>query len=266
MQAMANCKTLTSVHLRRAGMWFDTLASLIPPVVCPQIKVSQSRCSRLSHSVKSHYYSLIMVVRFLLQNLKLDSNSLAYLSSGYFNDAMDTLLSRVPNLETLHLGNNQLDGTQAMSLANSIVRHKIDKLETLTLGSNNIGDRALAAILKALPPTMKQLYLHGMCKGHMLRVDFSSRITAARLHFYYEQSSHCLLPSFSGCDIHNEGLKTLGAALDRMPHLWGLGLVSTRACISSLCLFCRVFLPMLHSLIHCDTYCRMETRSQTKAC
>lgn len=155
---MVNCKSLHSLHLRRAGMWTDTLAALVPSQNCPNI-----------------------------QNIKLDSNSLAYLSATHFNEAMDNLLGKVPYLHTLHLGNNQLDSNQAVSLGNSITKHKISNLQNLTLGSNDIGDTGITAILKALPPTIKQLYLHG-------------------------------------CDIHDEGLIALRSAFDRMPELWGLGL------------------------------------------
>ena len=94
--------------------------------------------------------------------------------------APDSLLMRLPNLESLHLGNNQLDSNQAVALAASITRHRVSRLCNLTLGSNDIGDAGLAAILKALPPTMKQLYLHG-------------------------------------CDIHDAGLESLRTALEKMP-------------------------------------------------
>ena len=157
-QVMVQCSSLFSLHLRRAGMWTDTLAALVPERTAPNIR-----------------------------NIKLDSNSLAYLSAAYFNEAMDSLLMRLPNLESLHLGNNQLDSAQAVALAASITRHKVSKLCNLTLGSNDIGDVGLAAILKALPPTMRQLYLHG-------------------------------------CDIHDAGLESLRAALEKMPDVWGLGL------------------------------------------
>ena len=43
-----------------------------------------------------------------LRRLKLDGNSLGYLSGGYFVEAMDALLARLPAIEALHLGNNQL--------------------------------------------------------------------------------------------------------------------------------------------------------------
>ena len=46
----------------------------------------------------------------------------------------------MPGLEALHLGNNSLDASQAAALAASITKHKIVKLENLTLGSNDIGD------------------------------------------------------------------------------------------------------------------------------
>ena len=155
---MVKCKTIHSIHLRRAGMWTDTLAALVPSEICNNI-----------------------------HNIKLDSNSLAYLSATHFNEAMDNLLSKVPNLRTLHLGNNQLDSNQAISLGNSIAKHKLTWLENLTLGSNDIGDTGVTAILKALPPTIKQLYLHG-------------------------------------CDIHDDGIIALRTAFDHMPELWGLGL------------------------------------------
>ena len=74
-----------------------------------------------------------------------------------------------------------------MALAASLTRHRVQRLCNLTLGSNDIGDVGLAAILKALPSTMKQLYLHG-------------------------------------CDIHDEGLEALRLALAKMPDVWGLGL------------------------------------------
>jgi hypothetical protein len=157
-QVMVQSRSLYSLHLRRAGMWTDTLAALVPAVTAPNIR-----------------------------NIKLDSNSLAYLSAAYFNEAMDSLLQRLPNLESLHLGNNQLDSAQAIALAASITRHKVTRLCNLTLGSNDIGDSGLAAILKSLPRGMKQLYLHG-------------------------------------CDIHDEGLESLRAALEKMPDVWGLGL------------------------------------------
>lgn len=159
-QLMVSCKQLYSVHLRRAGLWTDSLSALCPASVCPNIR-----------------------------NLKLDSNSLAYLSSSYFSDSMDMLLSRLPSLTALHLGNNQLDSGQAVALAASLTRHRINKLENLTLGSNDIGDAGLAAVLKALPNGMKQLYLHG-------------------------------------CDIHDDGLGSLRDAMMRMDSLWGLGTCS----------------------------------------
>jgi hypothetical protein len=157
-QVMVQNKNLFSIHLRRAGMWTDTLAALVPARPTPNIR-----------------------------NIKLDSNSLAYLSAAFFSEAMDNLLSRLPNLESLHLGNNQIDSVQAVALAASLTRHKVDKLCNLTLGSNDIGDAGLRAICKALPTSMKQLYLHG-------------------------------------CDIHDEGLESLREALERMPDVWGLGL------------------------------------------
>lgn len=157
-RAMHACTSLHSVHLRRAGMWTDTLAALRPPAPCPNIR-----------------------------NLKLDSNSLGYLSGSAFNDAIDGLLSKFPCLEALHAGNNTMNTEQAVALARSIRQHKLVKLENLTLGSNDIGDAGLEAVLKALPDGMRQLYLHG-------------------------------------CDLHDAGMESLRDALDRMEGLWGLGL------------------------------------------
>lgn len=57
----------------------------------------------------------------------------------------------------------------------------------LTLGSNEIGDAGLAAVVKALPTGMRQLYLHGI-------------------------------------DATDAGVKALKEGLDRWPLLWGLGL------------------------------------------
>jgi len=99
---------------------------------------------------------------------------------------MDLLLSRMPNLTALHLGNNQLDHKQAEGLAASFTRHRLCRLENLTLGSNDIGDTGLAAILKALPPCMKQLYLHGI-------------------------------------DCSDEGVVSLKDAIEKWPEMWGLG-------------------------------------------
>lgn len=131
--AMHRNKHLRALHLRRCGLWTDSLSALVPPASCPNV-----------------------------ERLKLDGNSLGYLSGAYFNEAMDTLLSRLPSLQNLHLGNNQLDAKQAEGLAASFTRHKMMRLENLTLGSNDIGDAGLAAIIKALPPGLRQLYLHGI--------------------------------------------------------------------------------------------------------
>ncbi len=126
-RVLVRCRTLQSLHLRRAGMWTDTLAALVPPSVCPNIN-----------------------------NLKLDSNSLGYLSGVAFNDAIDALLSRLPALEAIHAGNNSMSTDQAIALAHSVKAHKLVKLTNLTLGSNDIGDAGLDAILKALPSGMQQ--------------------------------------------------------------------------------------------------------------
>lgn len=159
---MQHCATLRSVHIRRAGMWTDTLAALAPAVEAPNIEC-----------------------------LKLDSNSLAYLSSTFFNDAMGAVLSKLPSLRALHLGNNQLDAAQAVGLAASLLKRGVGgpggTLKSLTLGSNDVGDAGLAAVLKVLPVAMEQLYLHG------------TQITDA-------------------------GVPALRDALGNMPKLWGLGL------------------------------------------
>ena len=70
---------LSSLHLRRVGLWTDSLSALVPA------------CTVVT-----------------LRRLKLDGNSLGYLSGGYFVEAMDALLARLPAIEALHLGNNQL--------------------------------------------------------------------------------------------------------------------------------------------------------------
>ena len=107
-------------------MWTDTLAALAPAAPAPNI-----------------------------QCLKLDSNSLAYLSSTFFNEAMDALLAKLPSLRALHLGNNQLDAAQAVGLAKSLKDRGVGgmggTLASLTLGSNDVGDSGLAAILEVLP-------------------------------------------------------------------------------------------------------------------
>ena len=46
------------------------------------------------------------------------------LAGQYFNEAADALLQRLPNLQALHLGNNQLDGKQIEGLAATLLRHK----------------------------------------------------------------------------------------------------------------------------------------------
>ncbi len=155
---LAANKNIHSLHIRRCGMWTDTLDALVPPMKCPH-----------------------------LESLKLDGNSLGYLSGSYFNVAMDSLLSKLPNIKKLHLGNNQLDSSQASGLAASFERHSIVKLENLTLGSNDIGDVGLAAVLPRLPVTMKQLYLHGV-------------------------------------DATDASTPVIRDMLERCPDLWGLGL------------------------------------------
>jgi hypothetical protein len=155
---LSRSRSLTAIHLRRCGMWADALASLVPSEMCPS------------------------VVR-----VKLDGNSLGYLSNGAFNEAMHALLSKLPNLTALHLGNNQIDTKQGEGLARSIAQLGMHRLETLTLGSNDIGDEGLTQLLRALPKSMKQIYLHGI-------------------------------------DCTDKGMEALEAALKKWPDLWGLGL------------------------------------------
>lgn len=100
---------------------------------------------------------------------------------------MDKLLACLPHLEALHLGNNQIDGRQAEGLAASFLKHKLQRLENITIGSNDIGDAGFAAILRALPNCMKQIYAHGT-------------------------------------EVTDTGMEALKEALDRMDTLWGLGL------------------------------------------
>ena len=110
-KALTNSGSLWSIHIRRCALTYDTLSNLTPSVVCPRVK-----------------------------SLKLDSNSLGYAAGKRITEALDTLLSRFPNLAALHLGNNQLDAPQTEGLAASIAVHKLVHLENLTLGSNDIGD------------------------------------------------------------------------------------------------------------------------------
>lgn len=120
-------------------------------------------------------------------------------AGSYFNEAMDALLARMPNLTALHLGNNQLDARQAEGLATSFVRHRLNSIENLTLGSNDIGDAGLAAILKALPNCMKQLYLHGI-------------------------------------DCSDTGVLALRDAIEKWDGLWGLGKPCHASLVVFLCL------------------------------
>ena len=189
--AMVRNTRLTALHLRRCGMWTDTLSALVPPAECPHIK-----------------------------RLKLDGNSLGYLSGAYFNEAMDTLLSRLPNLAALHLGNNQLDPRQAEGLAASLTRHHIDKLENLTMGSNDIGDAGLGAILAALPPTMKQVRAaDDHAGGAQRRHGAHTALTLAR-----SPPSPASQLYIHGVDCTDASLTALREAMDRWPELWGLGL------------------------------------------
>jgi hypothetical protein len=155
--AMVRNPRLSSLHLRRVGLWTDSLSALVPAATVPT-----------------------------LRKLKLDGNSLGYLSGGYFVEAMDALLARLPAIEALHLGNNQLDAAQVEGLAASFARHKPAHLDNLTIGSNDAGDRGVAQLIKALPPSIRQLYLHGV-------------------------------------DITDAGIAHICAALPTFPRLWGLG-------------------------------------------
>lgn len=96
------------------------------------------------------------------------------------------LLSRLPLLEALHLGNNQASEAQIVGLAATFLRLKLPRLNNLTVGSNDCGDGGIAALMKALPPSIKQLYLHGV-------------------------------------DMTDVGIGHICAALPRFPELWGLG-------------------------------------------
>ena len=158
---------LVSLHLRRVGLWTDGLSALVP-----------------ASTVKT------------LRRLKLDGNSLGYLSGAYFCEAFDALLSRLPMLQSLHLGNNQLDSSQIEGLAASFARYKMAALDNLTVGSNDAGDRGVAQLLKSLPTSIKQLYLHGV-------------------------------------DVSDAGIVHICAALPNFTSLWGLGLngnVSASCC------------------------------------
>ena len=156
--ALVRNKHLMALHLRRCGLWTDSLSALVPPAVAPHV-----------------------------QRLKLDGNSLGYLAGAFFNEAADALLSRLPNLTSLHLGNNQLSGAQVEGLASTFSRYKLNKIENLTVGSNDIGDEGIRHLVKALPPSIRQLYLHGI-------------------------------------DASDKGVAHICAMLPSWPSLWGLGL------------------------------------------
>jgi hypothetical protein len=71
-----------------------------------------------------------------------------------------------------------------VALAASLKHHKVQHLTSLTLGSNDIGDGGLKAVLAVLPDAVEQLYLHG-------------------------------------CNVTDEGVQALRDALERFPRLWG---------------------------------------------
>ena len=71
------------------------------------------------------------------------------LTGAYFCEAFDALLSRLPFLSSLHMGNNQLSSSQIEGIAASFARYKMASLDNLTLGSNEAGDRGELP----LPPT-----------------------------------------------------------------------------------------------------------------
>lgn len=158
-QMLIHNTNITALHLRRCGLTLDTLYALAPSKPCPHVR-----------------------------RVKLDGNRLGtHGSSRYFHVVMYALLSHLPSLQTLHLGNNSIEAGQAVELARTFEEAKVSHLENLTIGSNEIGDSGLAALLTRLPPTMRQLYLHGT-------------------------------------NLSDAGMKALAEALVTWPHLWGLGL------------------------------------------
>lgn len=132
-RALVANTTVASLHLRRAGLWTDSVAALVPPSPCPH-----------------------------LVNLKLDSNSLGYLSGAAFDAAVDELLGAFPRLSHFHVGNNSLSSEQAAAIARAVRAHRLDSLKCVTIGSNDIGDAGLKSILEALPAGLCQLYAHGV--------------------------------------------------------------------------------------------------------
>lgn len=157
--AMGTNRRLASVHLRRCGIWADVLASLLPPKPVPQ-----------------------------LTSLKIDGSSIGYLSGTFLSEALDSLIDRMPNLASLHLGNNSISGAQAEALAESIKRHGgLPHLESFTIGSNDLGNAGCAALLGVMPPGLRCAYLHGV-------------------------------------DVDDEIVPAVADLLDRCPHLWGVGL------------------------------------------
>ena len=105
---------LSSLHLRRVGLWTDSLSALVPA------------CTVVT-----------------LRRLKLDGNSLGYLSGGYFVEAMDALLARLPAIEALHLGNNQLVRRPPRGLLAS-PRLASPRLASLRLAPPHLSFRRLA--------------------------------------------------------------------------------------------------------------------------
>jgi len=157
-RAMERSPSLRELHLRRCAMYTEELQALVPAAPCPNIR-----------------------------GLKLDGNFLGFLSGAYFSITMDVLLSRLPRLDTLNLCNNYLTASHATALSASLMKHRVLGLESLTLGSNGIGNAGLEAIAKALPVGLKELYVHGI-------------------------------------DCTDAGMAALRDGLDRWPTLWGLGL------------------------------------------
>ncbi len=84
------------------------------------------------------------------------------------------------------------------SLAASLVKHKINHLTSLTLGSNDLGDLGLASILAFLPPSLEQLYLHGT--------------QISDVGAFHVRDALLRLPSLWGVGLNGNALSDVGVA------------------------------------------------------
>jgi hypothetical protein len=135
-EAVARCVgRLSRLHVRDCGLWRETLVALTPATDCPALR------------------GLKLVAEYLD-----DPYCAAAGRSGPTSAALAALVARVPNLETLRLDNCHLHAGAAAALPVARLR----RLRVLGLDSNPMGDAALLALVRALPPTVTQLLLAGV--------------------------------------------------------------------------------------------------------